>query len=75
MYEFFVRVYVCAVGICLMLKAASASEHLELEFRMAVSHHVAGGNSGPPQKQKVLIVAEPSLQPPPFHFCFCSVLF
>ena len=28
MYESFVHVYVCTLGICLMLKAASALDHL-----------------------------------------------
>lgn len=36
---------------------------------------MAGGNPGPPQEQQVLIVAEPSLQPPSFIFVlFCVVL-
>lgn len=75
MYVFFAHMYVCALGICLMLKAPSALDHLEPEFWMTVSLHVAGGNPGPPQEQQVLIVAESSLQPPSFIFVlFCVVL-
>lgn len=40
------------------------SDPQELEFQIAVSHHVgAGTEPGPPQQQQILLTTEPSLQP------------
>lgn len=67
---FFLSACVCVYSVHVWYRQCQkrVSDALELSLWIAVSYHVGEPKPGPVQKERVLLLAEPSLQAPcPFY--------